>query len=183
MADRFPGEITLGGTIVINTVEERERVENALSLFGEYCSHNYGEPRHGHVSIEEVPGLLNDEGMLVGKDDQARYGEFEEVEAACREAGIGYRRHSSARYEYDAEQVEWRPGMEEAHLCFANDDGNLYVREDTAREILGILDDDTKISTDRISEVRKIIKDELGDHIPALEPFKIIDNAPKEDED
>tara|TARA_B100001778_G_scaffold334952_2_gene349501 strand:- start:19348 stop:19896 length:549 start_codon:yes stop_codon:yes gene_type:complete len=178
MADRFPGEITLGGTIVINTIEERERVENALSLFGEYCSHSYGEPRHGHVSIEEVPELLNDSGMLVGKDDQARYGEFEEVEAACREAGIGYSRHSSARYEYDAEQVEWRPGMEEAHLCFANDGGNLYLQEETARRILTLLDDGEKPPTERIEAAKELIKSELGDHIPALEPFKIIDNAP-----
>ena len=176
MADRFPGHIKLGGTITIETVEERIMVEAALSAFAEWCSPSYGEPEFGDIPLADVAEHLNEEGYLHGKHDQARYGQFEEVEDACRMAGIGYIRHSSARYEYDAEIVEWRPGMESPFEQIADENGNTNVPGSTVETAI------TLIEEGRASEVAEMLKQALGQHVPALEPLVIIDNAPPEEE-
>jgi len=44
-------------------------------------------------------------------DEQADYGEFPELEAACRKLGLSYCRHSEASFDCDSELADWRPGM------------------------------------------------------------------------
>lgn len=184
MADRFPGDILLGGTIVIETIEQRERVENALSEFAEWCSHNYGESEIGDMPLDEVANNLNTEGYLHGKHDQARYGMFEEVEDACREAGIAYDRRSSAYGEWDGEYVRWRPGMDEPDIQIATESGDATIKVDEVErlinEVLYIKDETPYL--DRIKNFEAAFKEVTGGGIPGLEPLKIIDNAPPSEE-
>lgn len=184
MADRFPGEIKLGGTVKITTVEQRERVETALSLFEQETGHEYGEEGwDGPLNIETFAEYLTD-GFLDGKHAQARYGLFEELEEACREAGIAYDRHSSAAYEYDGEFISWRPGMEQPFLCFAQDDGELVLQEKTIRQAIAYLDNDNEPSLSiRIRQARKLLLGELGGDIKDLTPLVIIDEAPKDNDE
>jgi len=181
MADRFPGNITLGGTIVIETVEQRERVETALSMFADACSHDYGEPSYGSILIEEIPGMLTD-GYLVGKHDQARYGMFEEAEDALRKAGISYDRHSSASAEYDAEIVRWRPGMDLPDEQIATNNGDAQIGVDRVQKMIYdiLFSKDETPYLDRIKNFEAAFMAETGQNVIALEIFKIIDNTPRE---
>jgi hypothetical protein len=186
MADRFPGDIKLGGTITITTIEEREAIETALNSFSEETGHEYGEADWGQtITIDNYRQFLDECGYLHGKNDQARYGEFEDTEDLLREAGISYDRHSSARYEYDAEFVRWRPGMDEPDLQLATEDGDVTIKVDTVEQLIKIhldLGDDASL-TNRIENFKRALDKATGTDIPGLEPLNIIDNAPKEDED
>lgn len=174
MSDRFAGQIKLGGHIVINTIEERELVQIALDLFANSTSHEWGGPNWDDMGIEDVPNHLDEDGYLFGMDDHALYGCFEELEDACREAGISYWRHSSARYEYDSEISEWRPGMESPFTQFSNEEAKILVPESTIETAIALMKEG------RSSEVIKMLERETGKHIPKLEPLKITDNAPRE---
>lgn len=177
MADRFPGHITLGGTIVIETIEQREAVNTLLAQFSQDTGHAWGESSwHETITTGNYQKFLDKLGYLEGFDDQATYGMFEEIEDDCRAVGIGYSRHSSARYEYNAEIIEWRPGMEAPFAQISDEDGVINVPGLTV-ETAVIL-----IGEGRTDEVVEMLKQALGKHIPALEPLKIIDNAPKENE-
>ncbi len=46
-------------------------------------------------------------------DDEARYGEFPELEKTCHRLRLSYRRHSEGTCGYDAGLTDWRPGMRE----------------------------------------------------------------------
>lgn len=181
MADHFPGKIELGGTVVIETIEQRELVEKALSAFANYCSHEWGGTFYGTMSIEDAMNSLDSLGLLEGVDDEARYGEFEEVEDACREAGIAYDRHSSARYEHDAEVSRWRTGMDEAFVTTSKESGNPTFCVSEVKELIEkTLDNETHASlADRISLFKQALTEMSGENIPPLKPLNIIDKAPK----
>lgn len=177
MADRYPGQIEIGGTITINTVEERELVEIALGLFETTTQRDFDGSDWESMTFEDVADEVEESGYLCGCDHQARYGMFEELEEACRNAGIGYRRHSSAKYEYDAEIVEWRPGMESPVVFLSDDDRKINILGSIAREAIGLIENGNP------NDAVNLLKNHLGDNIPPLEPLKIIDNAPADPED
>lgn len=181
MADRFPGKIEIGGTVVIETVEQRKLVEKALTAFAEYCSPEWGGARYGTMSIKDAMDEANEQGLLLGVDEEARYGEFEQVEDACREAGIAYDRHSSARYEYDAEISRWRPNMNAAFVTMSDEGGGVCIAASEVKELIKeTLEEDILASlTDRISLFKRKFASMVGCDIAPLEPLKIIDNAPK----
>jgi hypothetical protein len=75
-------------------------------------------------------------------DDQARFGEFPELEEACRTLGLTYRRHSEGKYELDPEVVDWRPGMSEPLVRMGSNDDReaTYVGADHVRQAIDLLE-------------------------------------------
>ena len=63
-------------------------------------------------NADELRQALEENGHLFLADDQARFGMFEELEGFLCEHNIPFDRHSDARYEFDAENVRFRPGMD-----------------------------------------------------------------------
>ena len=64
--------------------------------------------------------LTSAEGLLAARDEnqllhfcdcEAAYGEFQELEGWLRECKIPFRRHSSGKYEYLPETIEFRPDL------------------------------------------------------------------------
>ena len=131
MADRFCAQITIGGRLT------RRRLPRFLKAIADSRgSLEWGDAPFQPASADELTAALS-AGRLVLCDDQARFGEFENLEAACRRLHLAYTRHSESRYEFEAELVDWRPGMREpiVRMCCSNSQ-NVLVWADFVQEAL-----------------------------------------------
>ena len=79
---------------------------------------------------------MNDDGHLVLADAEASYGQFEELEAFCVEHGIPFDRHSDAHYEFDAQNVYFRPGMRNPESVPSNNAGDDLFSADAVRPVV-----------------------------------------------
>ena len=122
MADTFPGKIEIGGLVPQKCVEELigEIVETCGSL------DEYGLPE---VTQDQVQQALREKCVLTLCHEQARYGEFEELEGFLLENGIHFNRHSNAYCEFDAEMifyrgddVSWFPSTQPGELLLLHSD-------------------------------------------------------------
>ena len=103
-------------------------------------STEWGEGRFAPADVNELLQAMND-GNLWLCDDEARYGEFPELEEACRDLGLAYMRHSAGKYEYDPELVDWRPGMSEPLVRTGSNDSSTttFVPSSEVKEALNCL--------------------------------------------
>jgi hypothetical protein len=105
MSDRFCAWIRIGGAV------KRTRARVLLRAIRESgVRADWGEP---FFEPETAADLIHPRknGWPWLCDEQARNGEFPDLEKTCRRLGLGYTRHSEAYCGYDAELVDWRPGM------------------------------------------------------------------------
>ena len=115
MADHFWGRIQIGGDLRKDGVR---RFCEALGAEDEF----------------ELLRFMED-GHIVRDDCEARYGQFEELEDACRELGLSYVRQSDGKYEFSPEIVFWQPGMSGAYAVITDHDHNMQVSMDDVRAI------------------------------------------------
>lgn len=166
MADRFAGEIHIGGAL---RVADHDPDEVARFL-GE-CSEQpiaWGEPSPGReVTLSTIDQVVDEAaGFIIFRDDQARYGEFEELEELCRQLGLPYDRISEARYEHNGELVRWRPGMEEPLVETADQSGKPVILREQLEACLATL------KAGRVQEGIKALQD-LAPDIAPLPRFEV----------
>ena len=167
MADYFPGEIRIGGTIPGDVLE---------AFLGEVNS--TGAKVSGYEGMEaafktaaDLTEALDENGHLFLVDDQARGGMFEELEAFCVKHGIPFDRHSDARYEYDAENVSFRSGMKEPVSIPSNNDGEDLFSVAAVRPVVKEL---TKVVTARLNrEKLKAAAVRIIRHLNSLLPPEV----------
>jgi len=136
MSDRFCGCITIGGRL------KRAQVDHLLGAIAEVgASLEWGESLFEPADADELLLALKD-GRLWLCNDQARYGEFPELEEACCDLELAYRRHSEGKYEYDPEVAEWRPGMADPLVRHGSNDDTeaIYVPLDQVKAALDCLE-------------------------------------------
>ena len=162
MSDRMPAVLTIGGRLKKKDVS---RLIEAINDAG--VSLEWGD---AYVTITDETELIewarSNAGHLVCRDDEAAWGEFPSLESLCRELGLAYNRHSSAKYEYDAEFVWFRPGMKQPASSLCTDDGNLTVERRQIAEALKLL---------KMGKTKQAIKrlEALAEAAPELPEFKI----------
>ena len=101
MADYFAGEIEIGGSI------PRSDLNELIDLItNEELKEDYSDV---WARDKLVTAFATQESVRL-TDDQARYGEFVELEEWLIEHNIYFDRHSDARYEYDAVNTYYRGG-------------------------------------------------------------------------
>ena len=132
MSDRFPGEIVIGGKVPSALLEE---------FLGEVASSgasvgDYGDAPFDGRTAEELRGALDEDGHLRLADPEACYGQFDDLEAFCVRHGIPFDRHSDARYEFDAVNVTFRPGMERPVEVASNNAGDSLADADAMRPVV-----------------------------------------------
>ncbi len=166
MADRFPGEIHIGGTLRVADHDPHD-----IDLFLGQCSEQpteWGESGHGDVltldTIDEV--IDEDTGWITFRDDQACYGEFEELEELCRQLGLSYDRTSDARYEHNGEAERWRPGMERPLVENADQSGKPMVHCECIEACL------VTLKAGRVEEGIKALQD-LVPQVAPLPKFEV----------
>jgi len=131
MADRFPGEITIGGKVPCALLGQfLGAVASTCAFVGGY----EGAPFDGRTA-EDLRGALDEDGHLRLADPEARYGQFDDLEGFLQEHGIPFDRHSDARYEFDAMNVMFRPGMERPVEVASNNAGDSLTDADALRPV------------------------------------------------
>lgn len=132
MADCMPGEIWIGGT-----VRAADVAELCAAIGQEGVSLEWGSIVFHAESAEDLLAArvdYNQALVLHLCDDQARYGQFEQLEKFLQEHGIPYDRQSDGKYEYDPLFVQFRRG---GALCeqLTDHSGNPTIRTEPLYEV------------------------------------------------
>ena len=163
MSERYCAWIRIGGRI------ERSKLEPLLAeVHSSSVSLDWGEPSFEPASADALVDAKKDDTLQLC-DDQARYGEFPELEEVCRELGLAYARFCEAWCGYDAQIVDWRLGMKEPLIrtCSNEDSDIVLVDGATVKEALAALE------AGRTEEAARRLRD-LCLEIPDLPPFEIV---------
>lgn len=130
MPDCMSAYLELGGTVPENRLAE---LAEKLSRQG---GPEWGEYYAGHrFQVEaDLRTASSQVRPFVIYDDEAPWGQFEELESLCQEIDLTYRRHRCAKYEYDAVWQWWRPAMDEPAYCLASQEGAVLVEADAFRQ-------------------------------------------------
>jgi len=163
MSARFSTWIRIGGRI------ERSKIEPLLKAIREASvSLEWGDACFEPKDADELLEAKESEWLRLC-DDQASWGEFPELEAACRKLGLGYVRHTEAALDCDAERVDFRHGMKKP-LVRVGSNVNIdvtFVPSDALREVISHLEGR---QTDKaLRALRKLCRE-----VPELPPFEVV---------
>ena len=124
MSDRIAAHITIGGPL------SRSRLPALLKAITEAeVATSWGDAFFQPQNEEQLLSALKS-GHLWLCDDESRDGCFPDLEDACRKLGLSYTRLCVNRYEYDAEVVDFRPGMKKPLVRVGSNVRNVtYVPE------------------------------------------------------
>lgn len=163
MSERFSTWIEIGGCLKGSHVEPLLKAlrEAGVRLdWGEACF----EPKDAAELLE-----VRRDNVLHLCDEEARYGEFPELEKTCRRLRLSYRRHSEGTCGYDAGLTDWRPGMREPIYRRSSNEHThetMLLASEVNPAIEALMAGNTKRA---IKTLQRILPT-----IPALSPFEII---------
>jgi hypothetical protein len=157
VSDHYPAEIHIGGPIpqIVLTELIRVIVDEAVSLDG------YGGP---DVTEEALWKAFRQGAIVALYADQARFGQFDSLEAFLVKHRLHFDRHSEAFCEYNAEVVSYR-GDEKAIALPADQSGHVMLRWE---EVVCILDDNLLKNRAKLDAIRHLVAQ------PGTEPLSPI---------
>jgi len=162
VSERYAAYINIGGQ-----VDESRLAELLEAIRTASVSHEWGDPPFGPRTADDLRKAIH-KGYLWLCDDQSRYGTFPELEAACRKLGLSYTRWAEGYCQYDAELVDWRPGMRKPLVRVgSNDSEATYVPAERVRRALRHLD------AGQVGRAKALLK-LLCPTLAKLRPFKIV---------
>lgn len=162
MSERYAASIKIGGEIRRSRLPELLEAIRTASV-----SHEWGDACFEPTSAEGLVSAVRD-GHLFLCDDQTRYGEFPQLEAACRKLSLPYTRWAEGYCGYDAEVVEWRPGMKKPLVLVGSNSNNAtFVPTEEVHKALRHLE------SNHIGRARELLR-KLCPDVPELPPFKIV---------
>ena len=176
MSDRMAAEIWLGGTISNALAEELCAVirDSGASL-------EWGGGVFVPHSVKELMEA-NDEGHLHLYDDDRVWGEFADLEEFLREHKIPYDRQTASRYEYDAEEAIYRPGIG-LEVTPTTGSGNPVVEAASLQPVVRSVEllckhlksgkGDKASVLRRAERLQRLLQSKLPREMPPLEPFLI----------
>ncbi|HBO44907.1 MAG TPA: hypothetical protein DD670_13460 [Planctomycetaceae bacterium] len=192
MADRMAARIFIGGKIPEILVEPLCDQIDASS-----ASIEYGDPPLRPQTAQDLLDVReqrnkndsNCPSLLVLYDDEASWGEFQELEEFLREHEIAYTRHSDGKYEHDPCIVEYRPGHDLVELA-ANKSMEPVVPAGEVQKALDKLDEAIKhdhhgrtgAAEAVMMKARRMLRKLLPPELPPLESFEIDSIKNKEPE-
>jgi hypothetical protein len=162
MSERMSAWIAIGGNVPRVLVPEL-----CQAIIQEQLSQDWDGDAFEPEDEEDLTNALDHEGHLFLCDHEARWGEFDALERFLRQHGIPYDRHSSAKYEYDAQLAQFRPGL--GILCdLASEDGRPLVDRDEVEKVRDAL------RTGKIEEALTLVE-KLCPEISELALFQVVD--------
>ena len=136
MADRYYASITIPTVFL-----EDEEIQDMIECLEEDDS-NYDEP---------------DSGMKTYFDEQASYGQFEELEGYLVESCLPFDRNSAAYFEHEAGMLVFRPaavGFEKIHTTLACTDLGPVIQVSNIQEML----DDNEGAEDVFEKLKELVE-------------------------
>lgn len=165
MADNYCANIEIGGKI------SKPIAEALIEVINHQCvSTEYGESAVKLNSIDELLECVQD-GLLCFCDDQARWGEFEELEKFLVTSNIPFTRKSEASLDTSAEMIEFRPNMEKPIGLFCLGEKPAISSESFLKVLNDILVARSLTAIDEIISEAKEFYSLEG--FPPLPPFEI----------
>jgi hypothetical protein len=130
MADHFPAEISVGGNIPRRLLDELGDM-----IASEGVSIDWQHPADKAAVRAAIEAAAAQSQTVRFTDDEARGGQFEDLENWLTSHGIDFDRHNDARYEYDGENVYGR-GRNRLVILSADQSGNDQVSAEEVRKVL-----------------------------------------------
>ena len=158
MGEHFPAKIDIGGKIPAELLPELTQLAVADGLAVDWG----GEPI---TEVEDLLRAVDDDNCLTLYDEQASYGEFDDLETFLRNNDIPYDRASDPHFEYGGCIVMFRPGMK-APRYFPQQDGWIMVK---VADLEPLLKKRTTLA------IKNRLRELLGDDIPPLPPCELPD--------
>ena len=124
MADYMAAHIEIGGKLARCTLNE------LLSLIEELSAEDYWS---SFPNQEYLQKCTDENKPLALYDDQARYGEFAELEEFCIANNLTFKRHNSPKYDYEGQIRFYSPDSGDK-IIGATDDGELYLKLSELKE-------------------------------------------------
>jgi len=118
MADRIPAEIWIGGKLSRSLLDEFPISDLKL---------DWDETPFDSTTEEGILSARDESGLLHFADCEIAWGEFSDLEEWLREHNIPFKRHSSGKYEYLPELVEFRPDLGEDIQTITTESGEPLV--------------------------------------------------------
>jgi hypothetical protein len=179
MSDRISAEIWIGGNIPEAIVPDL-----CAAITDEGVALEWAESSFQPKTVGDLRTSLRENDKHVRLlwlcDDQASWGQFENLERFLREHQIPFTRRTEGRYEYDPEIVEYRPVYGAITLA-ANHAGQPTVVAADLEPVEHLLDVAIKLAeTDSGANIvslmqtaLKLLREQLPRPLPPLEPFSI----------
>lgn len=163
MSTRYCTWIRIGGRIKTGKLDKLLALIRQASVTVEWGDASF-EPKDEAELLEALK-----DGHIWLCDDQACWGEFPELEVACRQLGLAYTRHTEASLDCDAELLDWRPGMREPLVRIGSNVNTkaAYVPAASLHEVIGHLE--AGLGNQALRRLRT-----LCPTISELPPFEII---------
>ena len=182
MSDYMAGEIWIGGKVPAGLIAELCEVISRQGLGLEWGDARF-KPSSA-ADLLEVREEIDGVPLLHLCNDEAPWGQFDELEGFLQQHRISFRRQSDGKWEYDPEIVEYRPGSEPIRLL-ANHAGAPVVTVEEFGEIdtqwsqaINLIEGG---STARgIRELKNGLaqfRDLLPKAVPPLEPIEIVESS------
>lgn len=181
MADYMAAEILIGGRIPANIVPELCQAIRQERLGLDYDRACF-EPDSASDLVEAC--RADSHGALVLKlsDDQARWGEFEQLERFLQQNGIAYTRRSEGKYDCDPEQVEFRP-RQSVVVIPTNSAGKPMVRARELEPVQAQLQQAIELASSRdcsaamtlLRTAHETLRQCLPSRVPPLESLTVLE--------
>ena len=133
-----------------------------------YVSLEWGDAPFTPANADELLEARQD-GWLWLCDQEAKYGEFPELEETCRRLELPYTRFSEGWCGSDAELLDWRSGMEKPLIRTGSNDDceRTFVEASNVQKAL------VELEAGRVERATRILR-ELCPEVSELPPFKIV---------
>lgn len=162
MSERFAAWIQIGGKVPRFKIKQ---LTKAIAAAG--VSLEWGDALFTPNTPEELLASRKD-GYLWLCDDEASWGQFPELETTCRKLELPYTRCCDGGCSYDAERVDWRPGIKEplSRRSSTERSGETLVLAGEVKAVLVMLEAGDVLKA--AAKLRSLCPD-----IPDLPPFEI----------
>ena len=179
MSETIAAEIRVGGKVALSLVPDlcQRIAQEGVAL-------DWGEGQFSPTTKEDLLEAREDRDgaiLLCLYDDQARFGEFAELETFLREQSVSFDRLSEAKYEYAAQIVSFRPDTGLVELPTDPQHRPIVLAEDLeplgmslSRLIRQIEQADVPKALRAAKRADRSLKRLLPPKLPPLEPFEIV---------
>jgi hypothetical protein len=164
MSERMATWIAIGGNLPQALLPEL-----CKAISDEQLSREWGGKPFEPTDADDLKDAIDELGQLFLCHEEATGGAFDNLETFLRQSGLPYNRHAAAKYEYDTQLVQFRPGLGVLnHL--ASEDGRPLVEQSEVQKIREALQAGN-------AEEALTLAEKLCPKRPQLPPFQIVDQS------
>lgn len=163
MADRFSGQIEIGGNL------KRADIDKLVQQLINRTGPDWGDYYNEESAREAIFSASNTGNLLFSCSVDASYGRFSELESACQDLGLTYLVSSEPAAGYDGEIVWFTPEEGEREMV-ANHDGEPLVLITDLKQMR----EDNETDAEFVEQVKLLIAE---NETPVVPPLVIVDDA------